>query len=185
MSTRNLDPSMSKALSAGLIMPVILVMLTFKSKTQYVWSGTGTLVFDSQPYLGIGSLGSIAAISEGTTVNADGTTVTLSGIDPSLLAESLTDIRLGAPAKIWFALMTNGALIGSPYLVFSGLVDQPVVQTGVETITISLKLENRLVDLARASMKRFTSADQQLKYPDDTGFNFVEITSDIALKWGN
>ncbi len=166
-------------------MPVILVMLTFKSATRYVWSGIGTLVYGANAYLGVGSLGSIGVISESTDVKADGTSLTLSGIDPTFLGESMTDIQLGAPAKIWFGLMTNGALIGAPYLLFSGTVDQPSVQMGAETISISLKLENRLVDLQRPSMRRYTSADQRLYFPTDTAFGWVEILSDQSLIWGS
>lgn len=103
----------------------------------------------------------------------------------SAINEALSDIQLGAPAKIWFGLMQDGALIGAPYLIFSGLVDQPTVETGVEASTIVLALENRLSDLSRPSARRYTAADQHLKYSDDTGFNWVEILNDIAERWGS
>ena len=50
-------------------------------------------------------------------------------------------------------------------------------------MTIALKLENRLVNLQRANMRRYTAADQNLYYPGDTAFNWVEILNDQALKW--
>jgi hypothetical protein len=37
--------------------------------------------------------------------------VTLSGIDPVLLNESMTDIQPGAPAALWFGLMSNTAAV--------------------------------------------------------------------------
>lgn len=182
--SRNLDPQMSAALSASLIYPCLLVVLTFKSATVYVWSGVGPMVVDGQTYLGLGSLGEMGAVTEGVDVNASGTTLKLSGIDPVLLGESLNDIKLGAPAKIYFGLWSEGTLIGAPYLIFSGLVDKPTVTAGGETISILLALENRLVDLSRATSRRYTAADQHIEYPDDTGFNWVEILNDISLKWG-
>jgi len=182
---RSLDPTLSAALTANLIYPVRLVQLTFKSQTVYLWSGPGSLVWNSQTFMGVGSLGSIGAITEGVDINADGTTITLSGIDPLLLAESLTDIQLGATANIWFGLVTQQrTLIGTPYLMFSGTVDTPTVTPGVDTFSITLNLENRMLDLARPNMRRYTSADQRIAYPTDSAFGWVEQLNDAAWNWG-
>ena len=182
---RNLDSSMSAALSAGLIIPVLLCQLTFRSATRYIWTGVGNLVWDAQTYSGVGSLGKIGAIQEGVDVQADGTQVTLSGIDPTLLGECLTDIQVGAPAIFYFGLMANATtLIGSPYKLFAGTVDVPTVSPGADTISISLTLESRMVDLSRPTLRRYTSADQRIQYPDDIGFAWVEQLNDIALNWG-
>lgn len=103
----------------------------------------------------------------------------------SLIYEALNDVRMGGPAKIWFGLMSNGAFLGAPYLVFSGTVDKPTVNIGRQSSSITLALENRLVNLQRPSMRRYTSADQRLSYPTDLGFNWVEVLNDIALRWGS
>ena len=183
---RNLDPTFASALGTGNIAPVILVVLTFLSQTCYAWSGVGNLLFNGNTYLGVGSLGKIGAITEGVEVRADGSSVTLSGIDPIYLAESLTDIQLGATAQIWFGLFSNqtGSLVGQPYMVFGGCVDKPTVSPGRDTFTITIALENKLIDLQRLNMRRYTSADQRLQYPDDTAFGWVEQLVDQALIWG-
>jgi hypothetical protein len=182
---RDLDSDYLAAISAGLFAPIFLAMLTFKTATKYVWTGVGNLVWDAQTFVGIGSFGELALIREGVDVQADGTSVKLSGIDPALLQECMTDIRLGAPAKIWTgALAPDGTIIGAPYLLFSGQVDQPAVQVGADTISIELALESRMVDLSRPSMRRYTSADQRLQYPTDIGFGWIEQLNDLALVWG-
>jgi hypothetical protein len=181
---RILDSAFQAALDQGVISPAILVQLTFNSGVQHIWTGIGPLVYDAQTYLGVGALGGVGTITEGSEVRADGTSVSLSGVDPALYAESLTDIKLGAPAKIWLALLSQGALLGAPYLLFSGLVDKPTTSPGPESMTISLALESRMTNLQRASQRRYTAADQHIRYPDDIGFNWVEILSDIALRWG-
>jgi hypothetical protein len=182
--SRNLDPTMLTALSSGLISPVIMAILTFKSSTQYIWSGVGNLIYNGNTYIGVGSLGKIGAVSEGVTVQAEGTTITLSGIDSALLSDSLIDIQPGAPAVLYFALMTNGVLVGSPYQLFKGTMDSPIVNVGAKTISITISLENKMIDLSRPSCRRYTSADQRLQYPTDSGFQFVEQLSDLALNWG-
>ena len=172
-------------MQANLCYPVRLVMLTFRSETKYIWSGPGDLVWDAQTFIGVGSLGSIGVINEGTEVNADGTTVTLSGIDPVLLAECMTDIQPGAAASIWLGFVTPArVLIGTPYLQLSGCVDVPTVVPDTDTISITLSLESRLLDLGRASCRRYTSADQRIYFPTDTAFGWVEQLNDLALRWG-
>lgn len=358
--SRNLDPTLAASLSAGVIQPVVFVQITFNSGTEYVWSGIGDFDFNGHTFSGVGNLGSIGPIAEGSAVKADGTSVTLSGIGlsqigvpappvtppappftpgpgesvawsyptlgndsggggfsfspsvfnaflgcsgggsstlyegtlgitngdsfcptvmlewggfmlppeipagatitraypvvlysvnpgafhevsaspggiitgttgtdiapninpviaaqiqntlpgaftlimnvtfigvavyylgtpqtvTSLIYEALRDVRMGAPAKIWFGLMANGSLIGTPYLVFSGTVDKPNVQIDEKTASITLALENRLVNLQRANQRRYTAADQKLAYPTDMAFNWVESLNDIALRWG-
>ena len=67
---RSLDTTLAAQLTANLIYPVQLVQLTFYSQTVYVWSGPGSLVWDGQTFTGVGSLGSVGAITEGIDVNA-------------------------------------------------------------------------------------------------------------------
>ena len=190
MSGRNLDSGLSAALAAKVLYPAILCMLTFRSATRYIWSGVGTLQYAGNSFTGVGSMGTVAAIREGTTVEAQGTQVTLSGIDPVYLSESLTDIRMGAPAKIWIAALTAQGQMVAAYQAFAGQVDKPSVavntdDSGKKTVSISLALENRLVNLSRASNRRYTNADQRRYYPDDTAFSKVEELNDEALRWGN
>jgi hypothetical protein len=176
---------MLASLTASTIRPGFLAMLTFQTGVQYVWSGIGDLVYGGNTYRGVGSLGRISAIDEGTSVQAMGTTVTLSAIDPALLADCLSDIQLGAPATIYFALFDpNLQIVGTPYPLFVGTVDQPVIQIGTTEMAISLKLENKLANLQRANMRRYTASDQRRYYPNDTAFNWVELLNDQALKWG-
>jgi hypothetical protein len=183
---RDIDSTLLAALTSGLIRPVFLAELTFRTTTQYVWSGVGTISFGGNNFVGVGSLGEIGAVQEGVDVSADGTTVTLSGIDPVLLGECMTDVQTGAPAKLWFGVVdTNMALVGTPYLLFSGTVDVPTHTANGETISISLTLENGMTDLGRATSTRYTQADQRRLYPTDTAFNWVEQQNDLALVWGS
>lgn len=182
--SRNLNSAMASGLAGGSVYPVVLVLLTFRTGVRYVWSGVGSLVYAGNTYVGVGALGTISAVQEGTEVHADGITVALSGIDPALLAECMTDIRQGAPAKVWFGLLSNGAILGAPYLIFSGQVDKPTIAPGADEVTISLACESRMVNGQRARNRRYTAADQHLDYPTDTGMNWVEEMNDIAEIWG-
>jgi len=162
---------------------IVMLDLTLKSGTEYVWSGIGSISWNGHTYRGVGSLGSVGDIKEGIDVKADGTTVSLSGIDPTILQECLDDIQLGAPVTIWLGLLTNGQ-VSTAYPMYKGTVDRPNVPITPDTLTITLALENRMLNMQRPTMRRYTSADQNYYFPTDCGFVHVESLADCALIWG-
>jgi hypothetical protein len=183
---RNIDSSLMAALSSGECWPVHLMQIQFRSQVSYAWSGIGSLVWAGKTFLGVGSVGTLGDIKEGTEVRADGTSVMLSGLDATYLAGCLTDIWLGAPAYRWLGAVIAGTrtLIGTPYPLFVGQVDKPTHHTGPDTMTINLALETKLINHTRASNRRLTTNDQRANgYPDDTGFVWVERLNDTALAW--
>jgi hypothetical protein len=181
---RNLDPTLAAGLASGFIQPFYMATLQFKTSVQRVWTGVGNLVVSGQTFVGVGSLAEVGAITEGNGVEARGTTVTLSGIDPVLLGESLTDVQPGLQAIIWLGGMDrSGNILGTPYQIFSGIIDQPSVSVGADTISISLALEGKILDFHRASHRKFTSADQRAVYPHDSGFDWVEKINFVAIRW--
>src|ERR1700730_5715686 len=102
---RNVSSPMLTALASNAIWPAFACIITFRSETVYVWSGVGDLVYAGNTYKGVGGLRKIGSCVESSDVQAYGTSVTLSGIDPNLLAESMADIQLGAPATVYFVLL--------------------------------------------------------------------------------
>lgn len=182
---RQMSSAMQAAITARVVVPVILVDLTFVTGTVYVHTGLGDLTWDGNTYKGVGSLGSVSTITESNGVEATGTSVTLSGIDPTLYADSLSEIRTGQPANIWLACLANGVIVDA-LLMFSGLIDQPTINETADDITIQLALETNLTNLQRATYKLYSTAEQRRLYPDvpDSGFDFVPIMSDVANRWG-
>jgi hypothetical protein len=68
--------------------------------------------------------------------------------------------------------------------IFSGYMDQMNIEEGPETCSIELKVENKLIDLERARVARFTSGFQKSLFPDDLGLDFVESLQDRPISWG-
>jgi hypothetical protein len=183
--SRNIDASLTDVYSALGFRPLLLAQLTFRTATRYVWSGVGSLVWGGNTYLGLGSLASVGSVQESTEIKADGTSVSLSGIDPVYLAEAMGDIQQGQPAKIWTAALDDSGAVIMPYLYFSGVIDKPQVVVSGETATIALALESKMINHGRASQRKYTAADQHaFGYPDDLGFNWVEALNDASFKWG-
>lgn len=157
---------------------------------------TGGTVYSASLGTSVSGIGAYAIANDSVNGTTASVSVSFVGMavyymgDPvgyrTLLAEALTDVRVGAPVKIWFGMLSaSGALVGTPYLVFSGLVDEPTINEDPTGTKIVLAFENRLRNLQRASQKRYTAADQKLSFPNDSGFNSVELLQEISLKWGS
>jgi hypothetical protein len=182
---RALDTTLAADMASPNFQPVVLASLAFRSQTVYYWNGRGNLVWNSMTFEGIGTLGRIGAIGAGSSDLAEmPTTLAASGLDANLLGETMTDIQMGAPVSIWLGSWLNGGLHGTPYLLFQGGMGQPAITADPQKFDIALTLQTKMAQLSRATCRRYTADDQRLFYPDDSGFNWVEILNDIALLWG-
>src|ERR1700738_2838175 len=118
---RPMSAPMLAALQASELFPAIFVQAQFATSTLYLWSGVGPKVWNGNTYLGMGTFGSVSAIEEGASVEAKGIVLSLSGIDPTMLADALQQIKLGLPVTVFLALFDNtGALIADPLTSWAG-----------------------------------------------------------------
>ena len=58
------------------------------------------------------------------------------------------------------------------------------INESADTSTLQLTAENKLIDLERPRVGRFTSEYQKSIYPDDKGFDFVESMQEQKIVWG-
>jgi len=153
---RGLTTNQTAQTVSPVIYPAFLFDLTFADNTYHLWCGVGTLIVGGVTYAGVGTLGKVSTISEGTNVEAKGVTLTLSGIDPTLLAESMNEINLATRAKVYLAFLnplatsTSSLVIDSPLCIFTGIMDGPSIDMDTKTASISIDVESKLVDLNRS-----------------------------------
>ena len=182
---RTLSSQMQAIAQSKVLRPIILIDLMFESGPLYIWSGNGTLIYSSTDYLGVGDLISIGQISEKTDLTATGVSITLAGIKQSLLTLALSEpyqnrsvtIRLGA-------INESGDLVSSPIIMFQGKMDVMTIQDNGATATITVQCENKLIQLDRAFVRRYTAEDQKIDFPSDTGLDFMAKIQGIAIPWG-
>ena len=182
---RTLSSSFLAATQATLLRPALFIEAHFISGPPYVWSGFGSITWNSQTWTGIGTLGSVSTIEEGSTVEAKGITLTMSGIDATLLADVLGEFQVGLPAIVSLGLFdSTGALIADPVTSWSGRMDQPTIDVDGTTATIAINCESRLLDMNVAVDRRYTNEDQQLDHPGDRGLEFVNSIQEVVIYWG-
>ena len=179
--SRDLTAATVTAIAQPEVYPFFAVQLSFSGGIIRMWTGQGTLTLaDGTTWVGLGQLLSISSIEETSEMSVKGASITLSGIPANLIALALTEPYQGREARIYFGI--NGEDVFNE--LFSGYMDQMNIEEGVETATIELAVENRLIDLERARVARFTSGYQKSVYPNDDGLNFLEDLQDKKIPWG-
>lgn len=176
------------------------VRMTTPSAT-YRFATTPTAItvsaVDAQPFSALGQLVKVGNATRDIKSTANETTVTLTGIDPVMLALVLgTDIK-GAQLEMWHGFFdANGALIttggtGGLYQFFNGYINSfgiseqwyEDVRGYIGTITVNassiqLILQNRLAG-------RYTNNNSwQFYSPTDTSMNRVSFIQTINYAFG-
>lgn len=183
--SRSLTSSMQTAVTADLVRPIILVECAFDSGDLNLWNGIGTLTVSSTDYVGAGTLLAIGEIAESSELQANGITVTLSGITDPLLAKARDEDYQGRELTVKLGAMdSSNGVISSPVTVFSGFMDTMTINDSSETAAIQIAVENRLIEFERTRIRRYTAEDQKIDYPNDKGFEFVAEMAEKEIIWG-
>ena len=178
---RTTSPTLLAALQARDLQPAIFVQIQFVSAIVRLWSGAGSVTWNGQTWIGIGSLLGVSVIEDAATVEARGISITLSGLDASLLAGALSYFKTGLPASVLFGAYSGGSLIATPIVSWSGRTDIPEISYDGETATITIACENRLADSNIPVDRRYTNQDQQMTWPGDLCFQFVDGLQEMTL----
>lgn len=150
------------------------------------WGGFGPLVIEGRPYVGVGDRAFVQVSAGALGANAQGGTLSLSGVDPDVAgALGLAALR-GVPVII-YRLIFNGSgnrlLHAAVYL--RGRVDRaPVIETPGGSSTITIAIEGAARGLGRRSERSRSHADQQLILPGDTGLKRIAYAGNKEIIWG-
>ena len=150
----------------------------------YVHSSTGTITYDSNDYLGVGSFGGASAARESENLGPVSVNLSLTGIDSDLIAEAKDSGKLYDRITIYQGyVQDDGTLVDDPWIVFSGWFDYASIQLSEES-TISITCQHDLSSLSEKLGSRYSDEDQQNAYSTDVGLEFTTDMSDIKLQWG-
>ncbi len=179
--SRDIEASINTTLDQPVVEPFYAVDLEFATGPLYLWSGLGEKVIDGKTYIGAGAFLKIDQIEETAEIAARGATLSLSGVPGEMLSLALTEPYQGRLCRLYFGFVGAEDDMAE---VFTGYMDQMNIEEGPDTSTVALTVENRLVDLERPRVRRFTNNDQQSRFPGDKGLEFVDALQDKELFWG-
>jgi len=184
MANRATTTATNNALAASQVRAVVFVEMDFPSGMLRMNNSAQNMQWNSLEWLGVGRIGSIEPITEGMTLEARGLRFSISGVDPASIAIALGQQYQGRACRVWFAALNEDyTVVADPYLVFSGRMDTMDVELGT-TASITVAAESRLADWDRPRVRRYNSADQNISYPSDKGFEFVPQMVEKSIRWG-
>lgn len=189
MATRDLSSGLTTAVQAGTVYPAILYEGEFDdgaggSAFLRLWSGIGTLTWNSFTWTGAGNLIGFSGVTESTELKANSFEAWLSGVSTALVGTALTAFRKNRSGKLYLALFNAGNFttpIVDPYLLKKGRADTIPIDDSGETAKITVRYEDRLATLGIARGRRYTSQDQALRIAGDKGFDYVESLQDAQF----
>ena len=164
--------------------PVLFAELDFSSGFVRAHSALGDLQVDGNTFTGLGELGTVSPVTEGSDLSANGITLGLSGVNLANVSIALGEDYQGRSAKLWvgFLDIDTLALIADPAGPWAYRMDVMEVTLG-QSAVITLSAESRAALWGRANVRRYTNQDQQDVYAGDRFFEFVPEMADKEIIW--
>lgn len=179
--SRTLPTGMVAKLTEGEVELFHALELQFSTPI-YLWTGIGDKSLtpengSTNTYIGVGNLLQIGEPSEALDLSAQGLSLSLNGLNSSILSAALSENYQGRAAKLYLGIVgvTNMAE------VFSGYMDVMTINESADTVDISLNVESRLIDLERPRVARYTKASHQ-SISGNSGDKFFDFLTDIQDK---
>ena len=150
-----------------------------------VWTGTDDITVNSETYTGAGTLLGISGVEEDLELKSSGISISLSGMDSTVLNYALTENYQNRPITIFLGFQMGGSNESAGELtLFKGRMTSLQINDTPDGATVTIDCENRLVDLDRPSNLRYTVESQEFLNSGDTGFNRVQSLADKQIAWG-
>ena len=181
---RNMATAVVSHVRGAHVRPVLFVDLDYPEGPVRVCSFDHALPLDGSTYLGVGLLGSVGAVQEGTDAQSYGIQLSLSGVPGQYGVGLARQSVQGREARIRLGFVNAGhQLIGPPTAIFVGRMDTQDISVG-ESTSVRVACESLLIDWERNCSRRYTHVDQTARYPDDRGLEYVAATVNAEFVWG-
>ena len=186
MATRQgIDTAISNRLGDDHQQIFIAIKAEFDTDDILVWSGIDDIVINSETYTGAGSLLTISGIEDTQEVKSTNISISLSGMDSTVLSYALTENYQNRPITVFLGFQMGGSNeVAVVMTVFKGRMINITISDDPNGSTITVDAENRLIDLERPSNLRYTAESQQFLHSGDTGFNRIQQLQDKQITWG-
>ena len=173
------------------VIPYFMALVETGNGDVAVWSGIGDIVSSvsgsSITYIGVGEFAMISPMKESQDLAARGINLSLSGIPSALLSILLGDVEQGRSVSVFMGFFNESTrtTINNEFELFNGIVDIPSVAESGDTATIAISAANRLIDLGKVRVRRYTQEDQARDDVTDLGFEFVPSLQDKEILFGS
>lgn len=163
---------------------IIAVEILYKSAPVRAHTSTGDIVIDGQTYIGVGALGGIDPIKQSASNGPATLNLSLTGLDPTLVAATLNERTAGSKVKIMICSLDDDFRVTSSSIIFAGRVSTQRFAYGQE-MSIEVEVVDRLADWQRKGSRRFDQESHTNEQHGDDYFRFIAQMSEKAIYWGS
>ena len=161
------------------------VKAEFDTETLRFWTGDTDITIDSETYSGLGQLLQISDVEDSLEIKSSNLTVSLAGMDSAVLNMALNEECQNRNITVLLGSLQGGTLVAQGVVtLFKGRMSNMTINDNPSGSTITMEVENRLVDLERPSNIRYTKESQKAIDSTDTCFNRVQNLQDQEIVWG-
>ena len=184
-SRTGIDSAITNRLGADHQELFFAIKAEFDTDDILVWTGKDDLLISSETYTGAGSLLSISGVEETRELKSAGLTVSLSGMDATVLNYALTENYQNRFLTLFMGYLMGGSNeVAGTIVLFRGRMTTLTISDDPNGSTITIDAENRLIDLDRPSNLRYTKESQEFLYTGDTGLDRINQIQDKEIVWG-
>lgn len=180
-------------LRRGDVACTILCQMDFRTNPQRWWLGYGPLTAGGVEYQGTGDVIQIGAMSLTYGTSAGMIRFTVPAASPEMIARcdnQAAEVN-NRPCRVFYQLFSavergdqhRGRLIGDPISVFAGRMRDMRSTSTAYGRTIELEAYGRMSWQGKPPFGRWTDADQQSRYPGDTGLALLPSLKDRSIVW--
>lgn len=163
---------------------VMAVEILYKNAPVRAHTGFGDKVIDGQVYRGVGALGEIDAIPQTSKTSPSQLRLLISGLDPTLVAETLNTRTQGSKVKVMVCSLDDNDDISSASIVFSGRVSTQRFSYD-QQMAVEVEVVDRLADWQRKGALRFDYESHKSRNDGDEFFVYLAQMSSKPIHWGS
>ena len=183
--TRGLTSAMKTALAASpsFCHLVYLGFATPVRKTDNPFTLTSDVEGSSQSYNADGTLLGVGNVPEANTPIKNKIDLMFSGVDQSLISTCLNNDVLGTDIKVWKGVISSGALVDDPFLLFHGSLEDFAIDDNGTTASLGISATNHFGNFEKVNGRTTSDNSQQRHFLNDKGLEFSALTL-RDIKWG-
>ena len=177
--SRTVPSAILTALAQPEVEPFYAVEINLDSGPLRLWTGRGDRTIDGNTYTGGGDLMAISGLEEVADLSAKEITLSLTGLTTEVISIALAEPYQRRKVRVLWGVRNVSDFVE----VFSGNLNQMVIEDGPDFGTITVTVDSRLVELERSSKRRYTSESHKTRHATDTFFDFVAQIQDKQIQF--
>jgi hypothetical protein len=152
-------------------------------KTDNSFTLTSSIEGSSQSYNADGILLGVGHVPESNTPINNSIDIIFSAVDQSLVSVVLGNDVLGVDVKVWRGVISSGALVADPFLLFHGSLADFAISDSGTTATLGITATNHFGNFEKINGRTTSDTSQQRHFSGDKGLEFSALTV-RDIKWG-